>query len=130
MVCEIKGNGRLRLTALGGMRADNGETENVRIYTRGGKIYDGTLQLCNASVHVNGSYGSTSRNFDTTEVVIDEDVSSADETRGLGIEVGDIVCFDPRAKITARVISRADFLMISFPSAFCSALPNILQTIR
>ena len=66
MVCEIKGNGRLRLTALGGMRADNGETENVRIYTRGGKIYDGTLQLCNASVHVNGSYGSTSRNFDTT----------------------------------------------------------------
>ena len=72
MVCEIKGNGRLRLTALGGMRADNGETENVRIYTRGGKIYDGTLPLCNASVHVNGRYGSTSRNFDTTEVVIDE----------------------------------------------------------
>ena len=110
MVCEIKGNGRLRLTALGGMRADNGETENVRIYTRGGKIYDGTLQLCNASVHVNGSYGSTSRNFDTTEVVIDEDVSSADETRGLGIEVGDIVCFDPRAKITASGYIKSRFL--------------------
>lgn len=110
MVCEIKGNGRLRLTALGGMRADNGETENVRIYTRGGKVYEGTLQLCNASVHVNGSYGSTGRTFDTTEVVIDEDVSSADETKKLGIEVGDIVCFEPRAKITASGYIKSRFL--------------------
>ena len=35
MVAEIKGNGRLRVTNLGGMRAENGETENVtRIYPR------------------------------------------------------------------------------------------------
>ena len=110
MVCEIKGNGRLRLTALGGMRADNGETENVRIYTRSGKVYEGTLQLCNASVHVNGSYGSTGRTFDTTEVVIDEDVSSADDVRALGIETGDIVCFEPRAKITASGYIKSRFL--------------------
>ena len=37
MVAEIKGSGRLRLTNLGGMKADNGETENVRVYTREGK---------------------------------------------------------------------------------------------
>ena len=54
MVAEVKGNGRLRLTALGGMKADNGETENVKVYTRGGRVIEGTLQLCNASVHVNG----------------------------------------------------------------------------
>ena len=36
MVSQIKGNGRLKLTALGGMRAENGETENVRVYTRDG----------------------------------------------------------------------------------------------
>ena len=29
MVAQIKGNGRLRLTALGGMSANNGEAENV-----------------------------------------------------------------------------------------------------
>ena len=115
VIADLGGNGEgLLLEAhtdtLGGMRADNGETENVRTYTRGGKVYEGTLQLCNASVHVNGSYGSTGRNFDTTEVVIDEDVSSADETRGLGIEVGDIVCFEPRAKITASGYIKSRFL--------------------
>ena len=58
MVAEIKGSGRLRVTNLGGMRAENGEAENVKVYTRSGKIYEGTLQLCNASVHVNGEYGN------------------------------------------------------------------------
>lgn len=60
MVAEIKANGRLRLVNLGGMRAENGETENVRVYTRSGKVVEGTLQLCNASIHVNGQYGETS----------------------------------------------------------------------
>lgn len=110
MVAEIKGNGRLRLTSLGGMRAENGETENLRVYTRGGKVIDGTLQLCNASVHVNGSYGSTSRTFDTTEVVLDEDVKSSSDTRALGIEVGDIVCFDPRTKVTESGYIKSRFL--------------------
>lgn len=110
MVAEIKGNGRLRVTNLGGMRAENSEAENVRVYTRDGKIYEGTLQLCNASVHVNGSYGSINRNFDTTEVVLDEDVYSASDTRALGIEVGDIVCFDPRTRVTASGYIKSRFL--------------------
>ena len=53
MVCAIKGSGRLKLTSLGGMSANNGEAENVRVYTREGKVIEGTLQLCNASAHVN-----------------------------------------------------------------------------
>ena len=110
MVAEVKANGRLRLTNLGGMRAENGEAENVRIRTRAGKVYEGTLQLCNASVHVNGDYGKTERTFDTTEVVIDEDVHTADETRALGIEVGDIVCFEPRTRITASGYIKSRFL--------------------
>ena len=110
MVAEVKGNGRLRLTALGGMRAENGETENVRVYTRCGKIIDGTLQLCNPSVHVNGEYGNVKRGFDTTEVVLDEDVSSAADTRNLGIEVGDFVCFDPRTRRTESGYLKSRFL--------------------
>ena len=101
MVAEIKGNGRLRLTPLGGMRAENGEAENVRVYTRGGRVLEGTFQLCNASVHVNGQYGDTKRTFDSCEVVLDEDVKSAEETRTLGVEVGDVVCFEPRTRLTA-----------------------------
>ena len=110
MVAEIKANGALRVTNLGGMRAENGEAENVRIHTRDGKVYEGTLQLCNASVHVNGSYGDTKRSFDTTEVLIDEDVKSAEDTRALGIEVGDIVCFDPRTRVTASGYIKSRFL--------------------
>lgn len=110
MVCRIKDNGRLQLTKIGGMRAENGETENLRVYTREGKIYDGTLQLCNASVHVNGSYGDTKRDFDTTEVVLDEDVKSAEDVRKLGIEVGDFVCFDPRTRRTNSGYLKSRFL--------------------
>ena len=110
MVAEVKGNGRLRLTNLGGMSANNGEAENVRIHTRSGKVYEGTLQLCNASVHVNGRYSTTERSFDTTEVVIDEDVKNADETRELGIEVGDIVAFDPRTRVTPSGYIKSRFL--------------------
>ncbi len=110
MVSQIKGNGRLKISALGGMNANNGETENVRIYTRSGKVYEGTLQLCNASVHVNGDYSSTGRNFGSTEIVIDENVSSAKEVRELGIEVGDIVCFEPRTKVTESGYIKSRFL--------------------
>ena len=110
MVAEIKGSGRLRLTALGGMKADNGEAENVRIYTRDGRILEGTLQLCNASVHVNKEYSDAKRNWNTTEVVLDEDVSSAADTRKLGIEVGDIVCFEPRTRKTASGYLKSRFL--------------------
>ena len=110
MVAEIKGNGRLRLTSLGGMNPNNGEAENVWVYTRGGKVIDGTLQLCNASVHVNGSYSDTKRSWDTMEVVLDEDVKCADDSRKLGIEVGDIVCFEPRTRRTASGYLKSRFL--------------------
>ena len=110
MVAQIKGSGRLRLTAVGGMEPNNAEAENVRIYTRSGKVYDGTCQLCNASVHVNGEYGSTKRSYDTVEVVPDEDVSTAEDTRKLGIEVGDFVCFDPRSRRTASGYLKSRFL--------------------
>ena len=110
MVAEVKGNGRLRLTALGGMNPNNAEAENVRVYTRDGRVIEGTCQLCNASVHVNGDYSTTARKWDTVEIVPDEDVSSAADTRALGIEVGDIVCFDPRTRRTASGYLKSRFL--------------------
>ena len=110
MVAQVKGDGRLKLTALGGMRPENAEAENVKIYTRSGKVIDGTCQLCNASIHVNGSYGDTKRTWDTVEIVLDEDVSSAKDARELGIEVGDIVCFDPRTRRTASGYLKSRFL--------------------
>ena len=68
MVAEIKSDGHLRLTGIGGMNPNNAEAENVRVYTREGKVLEGTCQLCDASVHVNGEYSTTTRTFDTIEV--------------------------------------------------------------
>ena len=99
MVSRIKSDGRLELTPIGGMRAENGEAENVTVYTREGKTVEGTFQLCNASVHVNGSYGEAKREYGGMEVVLDENVTTAEETRKLGIEVGDYVCFDPADRL-------------------------------
>ncbi len=110
MVAQVKGNGRLRLTPLGGMNANNAEAENVRVYTRQGAAYQGTFQLCNASVHVNKDYSTASRSFDSMEVVLDEPVENAKDTAKLGIQVGDIVCFDPRTRRTASGYLKSRFL--------------------
>ena len=110
MVAQIKGNGRLRITNVGGMNANNAEAENVRVITKFSGTIDGTVQLCDASVHVNGNYSTTPRTFDTVEVVLDEDVRSAEDVRKLGIDVGDFVCFDPRSRITESGYIKSRFL--------------------
>ncbi len=79
MVAEIKADGRLRLTPIGGLNANNAEAENCRICTRFNVTYEGTMQLTDASIHVNGKYNDTSRSFDVMEVLIDEKVSSKKE---------------------------------------------------
>lgn len=110
MVCEIKGNGRLKLSPLGGLNANNAEAENCRIITRFDGVYEGTFQLADASVHVNGEYSSTKRSYDTMEVVLDEKVSSQEEVKKLGIMIGDIAAFDPRTRITEKGYIKSRFL--------------------
>ena len=110
MVAEIKGNGRLRLTNLGGMNPNNAETENVRVVTKFNGSYEGTFQLCNASIHVNGDYNDTKRSWDTCEVVLDEDVNSKEDTEKLGIAVGDFVCFAPNVRVTKSGYIKSRFL--------------------
>lgn len=110
IVTEIKGNGNLRISPIGGMNANNAETENCRIITRFDGIYEGTLQLDNASIHVNGEYNSTSRSFPAMEVVIDENVRSKEDTEKLGIMAGDIVAFDPRTVLTKSGFLKSRFL--------------------
>ena len=91
MVHTVKNDGRLKLTPLGGLNPNNTEGENCRIYTRGGRIYDGTFQLIDASIHVNGDYNEKKRTFDTMEVVLDEDVYNKEGVAALGIRTGDEV---------------------------------------
>ena len=110
MVAEIKSNGRLRVTNIGGMNANNAEAENVRVVTKFDGSYEGTLQLTDASVHVNGDYSTTSRTWEHMEVVLDEHVSSKEDVQALGIGVGDFVCFDPRTRVTEKGYIKSRFL--------------------
>ncbi len=110
MVAEIKGNGRLRIVNVGGMNANNAEAENCRVVTKFSGVYEGTLQLVNASVHVNGDYGDTKRTFDAMEVVLDECVETAEDVQKLGISVGDFVCFEPRTRVTKSGYIKSRFL--------------------
>lgn len=110
MVCEIKGNGRLKVSPLGGLNPNNTEGENCRIITRSDGVYEGTFQLENASVHVNDDYSTARRSFSTMEVVPDEKVCSKEETEKLGIMAGDIVAFEPRTVITEKGYIKSRFL--------------------
>jgi len=110
MVAQVKGNGRLKLTPIGGFSANNVETENVRVHTRDGRTVTGTIQLVNPSVHVNGNYAQTARSFDTLECVLDEDVQNAEDVRALGIDTGSFVCADPRLVITESGYIKSRFL--------------------
>ncbi len=110
MVSEIKSNGNLKVSALGGMNPNNAEAENCRIVTKFDGIYSGTFQLNNASIHVNGEYNDTKRKYEDMEVVLDEAVESKEDTEKLGIMVGDFVCFDPRTTITESGYIKSRFL--------------------
>ena len=82
----------------------------MKVYSRGGKIYEGTFQLINASSHVNKELSSKERTFDTIEVLLDEDVKSREDTKALGIDVGDYICVNPRAHITESGYIKSRFL--------------------
>ncbi|KMJ58209.1 peptidase M42 [Bacillus sp. LL01] len=100
MVKEVKSNGRLKLTTVGGFRWNSVEGEYCQIETSSGKIYTGTILMHQTSVHVYKNAGDAPRNDENIEVRIDEKVTNAKEVRALGIEVGDFVSFDPRVQIT------------------------------
>lgn len=110
MVSRIKSNGRLALSPLGGMNANNAEAENCRIITRFSGSYEGTCQLTDASIHVNGKYNEIPRSFDVMEVLLDEKVSTREDVLALGIMEGDIVAFDPRTRITESGYIKSRFL--------------------
>ena len=110
MVAEIKGNGRLRLTRIGGMNPNNAECENAIVYTRDGRKYEGCFQMNDPSVHVNGEYSKQERSYDGMELVLDEMTKSREDTEALGIATGDYVCFDPRFRVTEKGYIKSRFL--------------------
>lgn len=101
MVKEIKKNGRLRLTLIGGYDWSTIEGEYCTVHTAAGGTVTGTILTTKSSYHIYGkALTDLKRDEHTIEVRLDERVSSPADVRALGIEVGDFVSLDPRTTIT------------------------------
>lgn len=101
IVTQVKSNGRLTFDRLGGYPyfAVNGEYCTIR--TASGATVTGTAVLVKASVHVHREpVRDREWKIDEMEIRLDAATTSAAETRGLGIEVGDIIAWDPRTAVT------------------------------
>lgn len=110
MVAEIKANGRLRMTALNGLEWNSVESEGVVVQTRHDRGVRGSIVLTNGAAHVNKAASTTPRNADTLEVRLDERTTNKEETRLLGVEVGDFIYVDPRYEESQSGFIRSRFL--------------------
>lgn len=101
MVKEIKANGRLKLTMIGGYDWSTVEGEYCTIHTAKHGDIGGTVVATLASFHTHGpALRDLKRDADGLEVRIDAPVKSADDVRALGIEVGDFISLDSRTTTT------------------------------
>lgn len=101
MVTEIKINGRLKLSNIGGIAWNSVEGENITIKTMKGKKYTGTILPTKASIHVHSdAVREMLRTEETMEARIDEATYTKEDTLKLGIGVGDFISFDARPIVT------------------------------
>ena len=105
MVKEIKSNGRLKLSRIGGYIWNTIEGEGCTVFTHSGRQVRGAILLTKASSHVFGNeVGEMKRDEDSLEVRLDARTGSELETLDLGINIGDFVAFDPRVELNAGFI--------------------------
>lgn len=100
MVKEVKASGRLALSMIGGFNWNAVEGEYCTIHTASGEEIRGTILMHETSVHVYRGAGSLPRDEKHIEVRVDAKVKSAEDTRAIGIEVGDFISFDNRFEET------------------------------
>ena len=98
MVRRVNADGTLNVCPVGGLYPFYCMAENVRVHTRDGRVYTGTVCRTPNSVHVTEEeLRQTPADFRSNVcVVLDEPVKSAADTRALGIETGDVIALEPR----------------------------------
>ena len=108
MVRSIKENGRLRPTTIGGHQWSTADGENCTIHTRDGRVYTGVVLNKEPSSHVVDQ--KTELIEENMEILLDENVSSDQDTLALGIQTGDIIAMDPRTVVTESGYIKSRFL--------------------
>ncbi len=110
IVTKIKSDGTLAFSTLGSPLLACFDGSYVRVYASGGGVYNGTLLLNNPSAHANREAGTAERKPDSMHVRLDEPVVSADDVKGLGIRVGDIIAIDARTAVLQNGYIKSHFL--------------------
>ena len=102
MVRHVNADGTLNVCPVGGLYPFYCVGENVRVHTRAGKVFTGTVCRTPNSIHVTEEeLRDTPGDFRKNVcVVLDEPVASADETRALGVDTGDIIALEPRFQLS------------------------------
>ena len=108
MVRSIKENGRLRPTTIGGHQWSTADGENCTIHTRDGRVYTGVVLNKEPSSHVADQ--KTELIEENMEILLDENVTSDQDTLALGIQTGDIIAMDPRTVVTESGYIKSRFL--------------------
>ena len=111
MVRAIKPDGRLKMAKVGGYPWNMIEGENCLVHVANtGKTVSGTILVHQTSTHVYKDVGTVERSEDNMEVRLDAKVRNAQQTRDLGIDVGDYISFDPRTIIADTGFIKSRFL--------------------
>lgn len=126
MVKEIKSNGRLKMTRIGGFAWNTVEGEGCTVFTSQGESFRGSILLTKASGHVHGNQVNDLKRDDTNiEVRLDARTADADQTRDLGIQVGDFVAFDPRVEVVNGFIRSRHLDDKACVACICAAIKSI-----
>ena len=125
MVRSIKDNGRLRPTTLGGHVWSTADGENCTIHTRDGKVYTGVVLNTEPSAHVADKKVETLE--ENMEILLDDPVSTKDETLALGIQTGDIIAMDPRTVITESGYIKSRFLDDKLSASILLGIAKIVK---
>lgn len=111
MVKEIKDNGRLKISLIGGFAFNAIEGENLIVKTSTGKTYTGSYMPEKASIHVFSDIVKEElRTEESMEIRLDEDVTTKEDTLALGIRVGDFVFFETRTRVLPNGYIKSRYL--------------------
>lgn len=128
MVRSIKSDGTLSFTLIGGPILPTYDGEYCKIYTRDGRVYEGTFLSNSPAVHVHPDSQSLQRNADNMHIRLDEVTKSTKETLALGINTGDFIAIDPKTTITKNRFIKSRFLDDKISVAILFALIDYLAT--
>lgn len=97
VVNGINSDGTLKVTYIGGLRAHSSERANVRLYTKNGRMFTGTIQRIHSCVHSAPiGFNEQPANYDTNLcLMLDELLHTEKEVQELGIQKGDIIALTP-----------------------------------